>query len=108
MSIKNFQHALTIAGVLLVLVALSITTRTAFADEAAAVSSTHSSVQSAVVVSRAAAESAHRDAADAAVNSVALDNQLDLDLDFHRLGRKSILVARSRQPVKVTKLPAAR
>ena len=108
MFIKNFQNALAVAGVLLVLVALSVATRTAFADEAAAVSSTHLGIQSAVVVSRAAAKSAHRDAADAAVNSVALDNQLDLDLDIDRLGRKSLLVARSRQPATVTKLPASR
>ncbi len=106
MFIKNFQNALAMAGVLLVLVALSVATRTAFADEAAAVSSTTPGIQSAVVVSRAAAKSAHRNAADAAVNSVALDNQLDLD--FHLLGRKSLLVARSRQPATVTKLPASR
>ena len=106
MFIRNFQNLLAVAGVLLVLVALSFATRTAFADEAAAVSSTHLGIQSAVVVSRAAAKSAHRDAADAAVKGVALDNQLDLD--FNLLGRKSLLVARSRQPATVTKLPASR
>ena len=106
MFIKNFQNALAMAGVLLVLVALSVATRTAFADEAAAVSSTTPGIQSAVVVSRAAAKSAHRHAADPAVHSVALDNQLYLD--FNLLGHKSLLVARSRQPATVTKLPASR
>ncbi|MCH7820588.1 MAG: hypothetical protein IIA07_01115 [Proteobacteria bacterium] len=96
MFIKSFENALALAGALLVLLAVSSASRTAFADEAAAADSTLISVQTAATISLAAAESANRDAADEALNSIAHDNQPDLDLDFHLLDRKSILVARSR------------
>ncbi len=88
MFIRNVENALALACAVLVLIGVSVATRTAFADEPTAVSTVDDTVQSALSVSRAAAKTATHDAADDAVEGVATDNELDLD--FHMLDHKSV------------------
>ena len=88
MNSKKVENRLALAGALLVLLGVSFAANSAFADETEA-----KATDSAANNSERSAETANRQAADDAVDSIAADNELDLEIRL--LGRTSTIVARS-------------
>ena len=90
---RNIVNGLALIGAILVLVGVTIAANTALAEEATGVRALTSTSDSLLDKGRANEEKANREAADAALDRLALDNKLDLEIRL--TDRTSTVVARS-------------
>ena len=91
---RNIVNGLALIGAILVLVGVTIAANTALADEAKGVRALAATSDALKRVDKADAETANREAADAASDRIALDNKLDLEIRL--ADRTTTIVARSR------------
>ena len=90
---RNVENGLAIAGALLVLVGVTFAASSALAEEASTVETTAVAIHTAGADSRLAAAETHDAAARDAVRSIALDNELDLDIRFSSHISKHVVAA---------------
>ena len=77
---RNIVNGLAIVGAILVLVGVTIAANTALAEEAKSGRAPATTAKALLETKRDIAEKANRDAADDAAESIALDNELDLEI----------------------------
>lgn len=94
MNIRNFENGLALIGAVIVLLGVTFAAGSALADEVSAERAVASVADAATDKSQAEANKANRKAAEAAVEGIAEDNKLDLEIRL--LDRTSTIVARAR------------
>ena len=94
MNIRNLENGLALIGAVIVLLGVTFAASSALADEVSAERAVASVADAATDKSQAEANKANRKAAEDAVDGIAEDNKLDLEIRL--LDRTSTIVARAR------------
>lgn len=92
MKARNIENGLALAGAIVVLIGVSFAADTALAEESADLTTSAVAIHDAADNTLSSAEQANAETAARAVESLALENQIEVDIQFE--DRTSTLMAR--------------